>query len=443
MRKLKSGNRWVNWSETADCLPSIIRYPSNVEQVCQIVKKANDSGRKIRVVGAGHSFTELVSSDDILISLDLLNGISEVNDKEMTVKVFAGTRLYQLGEELGKLGFSQENLGDINVQSIAGAISTGTHGTGIQFGNISTQVVELSIVNGKGEVVNLSETENAKYFKAALVSLGLLGIIVNVKLRIIERPVYMYKSKKVDFSSLIEQFDSYISNNRHFEFYLFPFSDLAQVKTMNITEQKPVNLRFYKLKNLILENYLFYITSEICRLKPSWSSLFSRLAARTVGSDQITGHNHDLFATERLVKFREMEYCIPLQYAKKAIWEVKQLIEEKKYKVHFPIECRTVQADDIWLSPSYQRDSFFIAFHMYKGMEYKDYFRDMEAIMKKYEGRPHWGKLHSRTSGELKDIYSKLPDFLDFRKQMDPNQLFVNEYLDKLVVGENGFAELV
>ena len=384
--------RWRNWTETHESTPEKTFFPSSVKEVISIVNEASKQKKKIRVVGAGHSFTNLVGTDDWLISLDFLSGIEELDEENNTVTVLAGTRLFQLGEELGQRGFAQENLGDINVQSIAGAISTGTHGTGITFGNIPTQVEELTMVTAAGEVLTLSKEKHSGMFQAALVSLGTLGIIVKVKLRMIKSVMYEYQSEKVSINELLEQLDEYIHNNCHFECYIFPYSDLVQVKRMNITDKKPQKLTSHRWKNLILENYLFYLLSEIARIFPKSSRKVSRLSAKGVSATSVSARSHELFAAPRLVKFREIEYCIPLPYFKAAIQEVRKQIEEKKYDVHFPIECRVVSSDEIWLSPSYQRESAYIAFHMYKGMPYDAYFRDMEKIMWKYAGRPHWGK---------------------------------------------------
>ncbi|MGF7015316.1 L-gulonolactone oxidase [Ornithinibacillus bavariensis] len=440
--KTEQGKRWRNWARTSQSTPEKTFYPSSIEEVVFIVKEAVQEQKRIRVVGAGHSFTKLVETNDWLISLDLLSGIEEIDEVNHMVTVLGGTRLFQLGEELGQAGYAQENLGDINVQSIAGAISTGTHGTGLDFGNISTQVVELSIVTASGEILTVSEQQNARYFKACLVSLGSLGIIVKVKLKIIKSLVYAYQSDKILYPLLVEQLDQYIHDNRHFEFYLFPYSDIVQVKTMNITDRKPERLHFHRFQNLLLENYLFYILSEFCRLFSKGSRFVSRLSARAIGKTTIAGKSHELFATPRLVKFREIEYCIPIEHFKSAIQEIRECIEEKKHRVHFPIECRTVKADDSWLSPSYQRESAYIAFHMYKGMPYEEYFYDMEAIMRKYEGRPHWGKMHHLSQKELLALYPKLPDFLAVRQELDPHGVFLNDYLKEIWIGEQSTEKL-
>ncbi len=431
--KIVENQTWKNWAHTFEEKPEKVFYPKTIEEVCSLVKDAKEHRKKIRVIGAGHSFTELARTNEWLVSLDLLSGIEDIDEDELTATVYAGTRLHEIGEELGKRGYAQENLGDINVQSIAGAISTGTHGTGIQFGNVSSQVIALTFVTADGEVITTSKTENQSYFHASLVSLGTFGIIVKVKLKMIKAPIYEYRSDKVKFQQLIKDLPDYINNNRHFEFYMFPYSDLVQVKTMNITEKQPQSLSFHHFKNLWLENYLFYFLSTISKWIPKTSSTISKISALGVGKASVVSESFNLFATPRLVRFREMEYCIPIEHFQKAIREVKEKIETERFQVHFPIECRVVKGDDIWLSPSYQRNSAYIAFHMYKGMDYEHYFASMEEIMLRYEGRPHWGKMHTRTKEDLSNIYPKFQEFCEIRKQLDPNNMFLNDYLQELL----------
>ncbi|WP_433957820.1 D-arabinono-1,4-lactone oxidase [Cytobacillus horneckiae] len=431
--RIQFGKTWRNWAATSESKPAQIMYPETINEVQEIVREAKLNNNKIRVVGAGHSFTHLANTNDCLISLDRLSGLEAIDDENGTATVFAGTRLYEIAAYLGNQGYAQENLGDINVQSIAGAISTGTHGTGRQFGNISTQVIELQLVTANGEILTLSEKESPQLFKASLVSLGTFGIIVKVSLKIIKSPIYLYRSDKLQFQELEHQLESLMKKNRHFEFFLFPYSDTVQVKTMNAVSGKSQNLSWHKLKTLVMENYLFFLISEICRLYPKTSSFFSKISAKAIGKEKIQAKSHQLFATPRKVRFCEMEYCIPIEQFMPALLEIRRAMDVKHFNVHFPIECRTVKSDDIWLSPSYKRESAYIAFHMYKGMDYEPFFVEMEEIMKKYNGRPHWGKMHTRTYEELKEIYPKLNDFLAYRKQLDPDGLFVNKYLKKML----------
>ncbi len=421
-------NTWKNWAETTICYPSEIIYPESEEEIVQIIERAKKEQKKIRVVGNGHSFTQLVATNSILISLDKWEGIIEIDDNLVTVR--SGTNIKNLGELLFQYGLAQENLGDIDVQSIAGAISTGTHGTGIHFGNLATQIEEITFINAQGEKITCSENQEQDIFKAAQVSLGSLGIITRLKLRCVPKYKLELKNVKGNFSDCMKQLENYKKENRNFEFYYFPYTEVVQMKFSNTTEKEVKEGGVMKfLNDIILENGAFKLVSEISRVFPSQSRRVSRLCGSLVGESERCAWSHKVFATARLVRFTEMEYNIPMEHFSDCIHEIKKKIEDTQYDLHFPIENRFVKKDDIWLSPAYERDSAYIAVHMYKGMPYKKYLKDMETIFEKYQGRPHWGKLHFQTPEKLKNSYPMWEQFHNIRKKMDPNGLFMNLYL--------------
>lgn len=429
----KHANHWTNWTGNVQSRPQHIMMPKSVEEIVQLVAACRSAGTRIRVVGSGHSFTRLVQTDECLMSLDHLQGIIRVDPDQQTVEVWAGTKLKTLGLLLHQAGYSQENLGDINAQSIAGAISTGTHGTGVHFGSISTQVMALTVVTASGEVMEVSEQSRPELFKAMQVSLGLLGIIVRVKLRVLPAYRLQYQSRRIPIQECLSSLATFKSEHRHFEFFIFPYSDTVQVKFMNeTTDPASHNQRWSYLKKMVVENGLFWLLSESCRMRPSLTKGVSRLSAQSVPSVHENGYSHQLFATPRLVRFYEMEYCLPAESMPEAIEELRQTIEQERFAVHFPLECRYVKKDDIWLSPAYERDSAFIAVHMYKGMPYEPYFARMEQIFSRYDGRPHWGKMHTLTAEKLHQLYPRLSDFLAIRAELDPDGLFVNPYLAEL-----------
>ncbi|MEK3746285.1 D-arabinono-1,4-lactone oxidase [Brevibacillus sp. FSL K6-0770] len=429
----KKTNRWSNWTGNVQSQPRHIAMPQSLDEVISVVRACKADGTRIRVVGSGHSFTRLVQTEECLLSLDRLQGIVHVDQEQQTVEVWAGTKLKTLGALLHQAGYSQENLGDINAQSIAGAVSTGTHGTGIQFGSVSTQVVGLTVVTASGEVLEVSEQSHPDLFKAMQVSLGLLGIIVRVKLRVLPAYRLRYQSHRMPLDECLSSLDTFKQSHRHFEFYTFPYSDTVQVKFMNETsEPSSANQQWSYMKKMVVENGLFWLLSESCRLRPTLTQSVSKLSAQSVPNVNESGYSHELFATPRLVRFYEMEYCIPAEHMGEAIKEMRQAIEQERFAVHFPLECRYVKQDDIWLSPAYERDSAFIAVHMYKGMPYEAYFARMEQIFRRFGGRPHWGKMHNMTAEHLHQVYPRLPDFLAIRAQLDPDGMFVNPYLSEL-----------
>ena len=424
---------WRNWSGSVECEPSRIAYPINLDEIVGIVEKSGRKGDLIRVAGSGHSFTPLVETDDILISLDKVKGIEEVDASRGLVTVRAGTKLKQLGKALFKHGLAMENLGDIDEQSIAGAISTGTHGTGINFGNLSTQVEGLTLVTGVGDVLKCSASNRASLFKAAQVSLGVLGIMSKLTLRV--EPSYRlhYQARRELLSDCLNNLEDYKQNNRHFEFFCLPYSEWAQVKFANQTSQPAQKQRLWTTFNkLVIENGTFWLLSEACRFVPNLSQPVSRLCGRLINRIDEVNHSHRIFATPRLVRFEEMEYAIPAEHFVPALEEIRACIAQQQFQIHFPIECRFVKGDDIWLSPAYQRDSAYIAVHSYKGMPYHDYFKAIEEILLRYEGRPHWGKRHTLKAEQLAERYPKWHEFLELRAELDPQGLFLNDYLRTL-----------
>ncbi len=429
---MSNSKTWTNWAGTAECHPRAYHSPNSEKELQAIVKEALKTDKTIRVSGSGHSFTKLVETNSILISLENWRGIMEIDGSY--AKVRSGTQLKFLGERLYEEGLAQENLGDIDVQSVAGAFSTGTHGTGVEFGTLSTQLTEITFINGKGELITCSETQEPEIFKAAQISLGALGIITRMTLKCVPKYILELKNIKGDFNECLSKLEEYNQENRNFEFYYFPYTETVQMKISNITQGEPKKGGVLKyLNDIVLENGAFKLVSEISRIFPSQSKKMSQLVGALVGESQRKTWSHEVFATTRLVRFTEMEYNIPKEHFETCIREIKQKIEKEQYELHFPIECRFVKADDIFLSPAYQRESAYIAIHMYKGMPYKKYFQDMEEIFKKYQGRPHWGKLHNRTPKELQVLYPQWHKFHSIRKRMDPNGVFMNDYLKKVL----------
>jgi FAD-linked oxidoreductase len=422
--------RWQNWSASVKSAPKEIVRPASLEELARLIDAYSKEGRHVRVVGAGHSFTPLVYSDDVLISLDKMQGIESVDAEKNHVTVWGGTRLRKLGDDLLVKGLAQENLGDIDVQSIAGAISTGTHGTGTRFGTISTQVVGLTLVTGDGEILECSEEKNPEIFKAAQTSFGVLGIIAKVTLRVVPARRLHYRGHRERLSKVLANLERYKQENSHFEFFWFPNTDWVQAKFINETEEPVSKTSFLgTLNKIVLENWVYWVLSEMCRLVPSFSTTASKISAAGVASIDEVNYSHRLFATPRMVRFQEMEYNLPAEHLPTVLQQVREIIKKEEINVHFPVECRFVKGDDIWLSPAYQRDSAYIAIHMYKGMPYAEYFRQAEAVYQNYQGRPHWGKMHTQDYRTFAQLYPRWNDFLRIRRQLDPQGVFLNEYL--------------
>ncbi|CAM2066918.1 FAD-binding protein [Sulfidibacter corallicola] len=424
---------WSNWSGLVTCRPQNYVQPRSEEELAELVRTSRAEGREVRVVGSGHSFTPLVQTDDTLVNLDRLAGMIGCEARSLQATVHSGTKLHALGEMLFERGLAQENLGDINVQSIAGAISTGTHGTGIRFPGIAQQVIGMKLVDGKGEVVSCGIRENPELFNAARVSLGALGIISSLTLQCVPAYKLHYRSERATLENCLADLDRHREDNRNFEFYWFPYSDRVQLKFMNETDREPTNVGIgKKFNDVVLENYAFWLLSTACRWFPSLCSSVSKLCASLVSADERTDWGHRIYATPRMVRFQEMEYNIPREAFPEVVREIRAKTAERRFKVHFPLECRFAARDDIWLSPSHQRDSAYVAVHMFKGMPWQDYFQALEKIFLAYDGRPHWGKWHSLTQRELADRYPRWADFLELRATHDPDGVFLNSHLRRL-----------
>ena len=419
---------WKNWARNAQFKPiENIHYPTTESEIVALVKQAIETKKTIRVVGAGHSFTPVVETD-ILLSLDKFQGIIEVNGNQVTVK--SGTKLKFLGQLLHGHNLAMVNLGDIDVQSIAGAISTGTHGTGAQLRTIATQVTKIKFVNGKGEVITVTEESDHDLFKSAQISLGLLGILLEITINAVPSYVLDYKSDKTTFNKIFTQLDQFKNENRNFEFYWFLFSKHIQTKCSNIVDtSKAKNKRFsYWFNDIVMENWAFGLTCSLSRLIPPTAKYWSKFAGFTLSPFEKINYSHQVYATVRKVKFVEMEYSVSQEKCEEVLNRLKTFIEKEKIRVNFPIEVRFVKSDDIFLSPAYESNRCYIAVHMYAKMKHRKYFEGAEKIFLEYDGRPHWGKMHFLTNDLVKAKYPKLPVFLEQRQKMDPQGVFLNKH---------------
>jgi len=424
---------WSNWSGSVQGAPQLAARPHSVDELAQMIKAYGRDGRSVRVVGAGHSFTPLVQTDDVLMSLEEMQGIDEIDSERGTATVLGGTRLYNLGDALFKQGLAQENLGDINMQSISGAISTGTHGTGVNFGSLSTQVAGLTLVTASGEILECSPEHEPDVFKAAQVSVGTLGVIAKVTLRVVPAKRLHYQGYRKKLADCLVNLEQYKQENTHFEFYWFPYTDSVQAKFLNETTTEASTSSFWgNFNKIVLENGVYWVLSECCRLNPRFCKAVCNISAQTIANIDEINYSHLLYTTPRWVRVQEMEYNILAEHAAAVITEIQDCIERNQFEVHFPLECRFVHSDDIWLSPAYERESAYIAVHMYRGMPYQSYFQHIEEIFKRYQGRPHWGKMHTRTAAELATLYPRWHDFRRVRAAIDPQGMFLNDYLRKL-----------
>jgi len=426
--------KWSNWSGSVQSNPTEILHPASEEEIVELVKKASKEGKKIRVIGSGHSFSRIIEINEILVSLDELQGIIDFDEEKQTATVWAGTKLKYLGEELFDLGLAQENMGDINVQSIAGALSTGTHGTGRKLGTLSTQILEVTFVNGLGELITVSESSNKALYDAICVSVGVMGIFTRVKLRLDKAYKLKEETRKGSLDHCLANWNEYSQKNRNFEFFWFPHTDTVQTKTLNITDEAFKRHGWgKKIGDVLIEHWFFLFLSNLVKWFPSFSKRVAKISAWGIANGSFVDWSHKIYATQRSVRFYEMEYNVPIDHVKEVLLELRSMIKNEDIKVHFPIECRFVKADGFMISPAYERDAAYIAVHQFKGMPFEEYFQKAESIFRKYQGRPHWGKINYKNASDFKELYPKWDEFNAIRKQQDPNGIFLNEYLELLM----------
>jgi L-gulonolactone oxidase len=426
---------WVNWAGDQSCRPAEVVRPASREELSEAIAAASAAGRGVSVAGSGHSFTETAMTDGTMVRVEALSGVLDADPGSGLVRVGAGTVLADLNEELARLGLAMENLGDIDRQTIAGAISTGTHGTGAKLRNISAQVEGLELVLGDGSVRALSATTHPELLRAARVGLGALGAISAVTLRCVPAFTLQRVDTPRPREEVFDGFQASADANDHFELFTFPYADSALVLERNRTEEpaRPRGRAAAYLNDVVLENWALEALSATGKRLPAAIPSLSRLAGRLASGSRTVDRSDRVFANDRRVRFTEMEYGVPREHGPEAARRVIEWVRANRYPVFFPIEMRVAAGDDALLSPSHERDTAYIAVHQYRGMEWRPYFEAVEEIMSAYGGRPHWGKRHFQTAATLAQLYPGWSEFQRARDELDPGRTFTNEYAARVL----------
>jgi FAD-linked oxidoreductase len=423
-----------NWARNHSFVPAEVRAPASAEEVAQAVLDARKAGRRVRMVGTGHSFTGVALTDGVLLRPNRLVGIREVGDGRVTVA--AGTPLHVLNAELDRLGLALANMGDITAQTVAGAIQTGTHGTGRDVGGLADQVVALELVLADGSVVTASaEDEDPDLFDAARVGLGALGVLTAVTFRVV--PSFLLRSvrRPMSLSGILNSLDELTAENEHLDFFWLPHTDTCLTKRNNRSAGPPAppGAFRYWLENHFLENTLFGAACAVGARFPRAIPAINQLSARMLSESVSVDTSYKIFNSVREVRFLEMEYAIPREHLDQALRETRDLIGRKGWAITFPVEVRVTPPSDAWLSTAYGRASAYLACHIYRATPHAAYFEGVEEIMTRLGGRPHWGKLHTRDAGHLAEVYPRFADFVALRDRLDPERLFTNDYLDTVL----------
>ncbi len=393
------------------------------------------AGGKVRVAGSGHSFTATALTEGTMFQVEALKGVLDADRGSGLVRVGGGTVLADLNEELARLGLAMENLGDIDRQTIAGAISTGTHGTGARLRNISAQVEGMELVLADGTVRHLNAATDPELLRAARVGVGSLGAISAVTLRCVPAFNLLRVDAPHPREEVLDSFAERADGHDHFELFTFPYSDLALVLERNRQEgaPRPRGRAAAFLNDVVLENWALELLARTGRAIPGAIPTLARLAGRLASGGSTLDRSDRVFANERRVRFTEMEYGVPRDDGPEAVRRVIEWVRSNEYPVFFPIEMRVAAGDDAFLSPSHERDTAYIAVHQYRGMEWRPYFEAVEEIMNEYGGRPHWGKRHFQTAATLAPRYPAWEEFQRARDTLDPGRTFSNEYTERVL----------
>ncbi len=389
-----------NWSGKLRFTPGRVERPTSEEALAALVRQAAAEGRTVRAYGAGHSSSPLVATQDILVSLEHFEGIESYDQRTCQATVKAGTNVHKLGNALYDIGMAMENLGDVDYQTIAGAISTGTHGSGKKLRNLENHVIGVRMVTASGEIVTWDQERNENLVRAARVALGSLGIFTALKMKLLPAYQLVRRDYCAHVDDCLPHLEELLDGNRNFDFYWYPRSDLAKLRTLNLPGEGMQKIPYGKCVN----------TEE--------------------------GWSHQIISQDRVLRFDEMEYMLPAEAGPECFREVRKRVKEKHRKlVAWRTLYRHIAADDAYLSPAFGQNVVAISVHQNAALPYEDYFNDVEAICRAYGGRPHWGKIFSLKADQLRPLYPEWDRFHQIRRQVDPKGLFLNRYLQEIFEG--------
>ena len=428
---------WRNWGGNQLAHPQSVQHPRDVEELSSLVKRAAADGHKVKAVGSGHSFTAVAATDGVHVDLDRMSAVLAADAATGLVTVQAGIPLHRLNAELWSRGLAMSNLGDIDQQTIAGATSTSTHGTGINLGGLATQIRGLELVLADGSVVSCSATERPELFAVARVGIGALGVLSSVTLQCEPAFTLVADEGPMPLAQVLDELDHLVDTNEHFEFYWFPHTDVVSTKRNNRLREGAVATPLGRVKGWLddefFANTAFGLTCRIAKARPALIPRLNRTAAKLLSARTFSAPSYEVFVSPRRVRFVEMEYSLPRAAFRDGFKAIRDVIERENLRVSFPIEARWVAPDDIPLSTAYGEQRCYLAIHMFRGEPFERYFRAVESELRPLGGRPHWGKMHWRTADDLRPVYPRFDEFVTMRDAVDPDRVFGNTYLETVL----------
>ncbi len=430
--------QWRNWSGLETALPRRAVAPADVESVVAEVQRAREAGATVKMVGTGHSFTAIAAPEHTLLTPQAMRGVLGVDREALTVTALAGTTLSELNTALEALGLSLHNMGDIAEQTLAGAVSTGTHGSGGVAAGLAAQLAGLELVTGTGEVLRASAEENPDVFAVARVGLGALGVLTTLTFKVEPMFVLEAHEQPMSWDAALGSFDEMTATSHHVDAYWFPHTDRMLVKRndrldVDLDAAEPLPRWRSWLDDDFLQNTAFGALTAGANRAPRVIPTLNRVSARLLSARRYSDVPHRVFTARRDVVFREMEYAVPRAAGLAALREARRVLDASGLRISFPVEVRTAPADDVALSTAAGRDSLYLAFHTHRDAEHREYFALMEQVLRDHDGRPHWGKVHTRTAADLAPAYPRFGEFLAVRDRLDPDRVFANAYLRRVL----------
>jgi len=425
------GGKWSNWSGGVTSRPRAVVAPKDEVELAAALRKAE---APVRFPGTGHSFTPICASNGTMIDLAAFTGLEDVDREKQTATLAAATPLWQAGALLHQAGFGFKNMGDIDRQTLGGVVGTGTHGTGPTLKSFSGEVAGFRLMLANGEILDCTPAQNPEIYAAGRLSLGMFGPMTEITMAV--RPAYklMEKNFLMPPDELFAQLDTLVNSNRHFEFFWFPYADVCICKSLNETDEPAPEPRsaqalYERGEKGGSDSTAFAAINEALPYAPFLLRPAHRLFSQLMPGPGRARWSHEIFPSPRTVRFNEMEYGVPAAKGADCIREIVATIRKRRINTGFPIEFRSVAADDVWLSPFYQRPSVTIAVHQYHRVDTTALFSACEAIFRNYEGRPHWGKRHTRSAAEVESLYPQYGAFRAQRRKLDPQGKFLNPHL--------------
>ncbi|MFD3761876.1 D-arabinono-1,4-lactone oxidase [Streptomyces sp. NPDC058622] len=433
--KSRGATAWRNWAGNVTATPARVVTPASVGELQEAVRRAAEEGLRVKAVGTGHSFTAAAATDGVLVRPQALAGIKRIDRAAGTVTVAAGTILKDLNRALAAEGLSLTNMGDIMEQTVSGATSTGTHGTGRDSASIAAQIRGLELVTADGRLLACSREENPEVFAAARLGIGALGVITAITLAV--EPLFFLTAREepMGFERVTAEFDEHVAENEHFEFYWFPHTGNCNTKRNNRSQGPavPPGPVSAWIEDELLSNGIFQAVNSIGRGVPAAIPSIARVASRALSARTYTDIPYKVFTSPRRVRFVEMEYALPRERLVAALRELRAVVDRSDLRISFPVEVRTAPADDITLSTASGRETAYIAVHMYRGTPYQAYFTAAERVFTAHGGRPHWGKVHTRDAEYFARVYPRFGEFTALRDRLDPDRVFGNDYLRRVL----------